>query len=435
MKKQTKKSLLSDLQIFKNIKKDINKSISVKPRKGKDVHDQVNKRNRDRLEAKRLSTQMAYSFFEQQPEWHTYFYLSYLLQKNATQLFDKDIKHALKENAKKENTLHLLLLKELELERLVVQASLNKTDATKLLQLLNDTDQLLKTLQHNNAFRKQSYQAFLWSTGMVSTPDLKNEPPQNTWQKIYFLRKHTYLSTSIDEKIICLKEIFEISQQNNSSAFKRDQAAASANLSTYYMLKGDFEASHQYYNIAINLRKYLRSSNLQSLQYNYISANLRNNNLQRAYEALNQSEITTHNNPSLQFKFILLKCMCYLFHHKAKEIKKILPDKPYKKDALDQAYYYIIWGIYFFHQNKPETCEQMLDTSKRILKKKPLEKAIPKFIDMIKLYNELNLTYTSKVVRKKMLQQINNIDLSKYASGNILPLLWFKHFLLSKHDL
>lgn len=391
----------------------------------------VNERNHARILYQKVEEVIAHAGFQHQPELHSYFYLSELLQRNAFTLFDKDIKKHSKKLKKNEELIAQILLQDLALERKITAGLVTRDTLVSMNKILTHQLELINTFKLNFEFRYKAYQALIHS---IDPEILKNTieistKPNGLWQKIYTLRTEVNSAPSIDQKVVFLLKLHDLTVKSNSNAVKREHAATCSNLATYLMILGKFDKAILYYEAAIKLRKFFRPANYYTLQYNFVGLCLRNNQFEQAYQYMLKVDETVQKLPAIAFKWQLLRSMCCVLYGKEKEIKNILPTVPDKKDKRDYVYFYAIWAIYFTRENKTETALQMLETARSLSKRHKGEASISEFIHLLKKYHLFTYKYGQKQALIKTVELVKNIDLTQFASGNILPLVWLNKYL------
>jgi hypothetical protein len=391
----------------------------------------VNQRNHLRLLLQRMQHTLAITSLQRQAEWEPYFYLSELLQRNAFPQFDKEFKKHYKNLQKNGFTLHCLILKDLELERLVIEAVFTRQSVQRIRQVLAEIDVLMKEYADNFVWRTESYKVFLknFQESMALKPVSEMAKPANTWQKVYALRHQLHSTPHIDEKIGFLKQLYKLTGKQKSRLFQRETATTCSNLATYYMIQGKFDRSLHYFNHALQLRKYFRPTNYLMLQFNYVGLCLRNMQFDLAYKVMLDVDDSIQRLPAVAFKWQLLKCMCYVLAGKEKEIKNLLPAVPQKKEPRDYIYFYAIWAIYFTSTGKSETALQMTTTARSLSGRYKADPGLLAFAVILHKYHLYLRKYSAATAAVKTLALFKNIDLKSLSAGNILPLIWFKKYL------
>jgi hypothetical protein len=425
---------LIDLQyINSNLKDQFLKKVTIdknRKREKKSRPATVNERNRARISFNKLESKIAAEGFSRHKEWHAYFYLSELLQRNAFDLFDKDIKKYIKRFTANENYTVLVLLKDLELERKIIQGSFTKESVQSINLILLQQLKFAEAASENLEWRYKSYAAFMrtiYPSISILNTSLKN--PKGTWQKIYDLRAKMHDAKKIDEKISVLQSLYKITGKSTALTLKREHAAVCGNLATFNMIQGNFDNAHTYYNEAISLRNFFRPAGYFTLQYNFVGLSLRNLQFDLAYQSMLKVDSGIQQLPAIAFKWQLLKCMTYAFAGREKEIKNILPPVPSKKITSDYIYFYIIWAIYFTHTNKTETAQQMLETAQSLCKRHPTEQSMLVFITLLRKYHRFHEDHSHKISVEKTRELLKKVNMKELSSGNILPLVWLNKFL------
>ena len=121
--------------------------------------------------------------------------------------------------------------------------------------------------------------------------------------------------------------------------------------------------------------------------------------------------------------------MCYALYGNEKEIKKVLPNLPDKKNKQDYIYYYMIWAIYFTNENKTDTALQMIETARSLSNRHKGEASMNIFMQTLKKFHLLTYNYNRKTSAKKTLESLKNVNWADLSSGNILPLVWLNTYL------
>ncbi|HLP13077.1 MAG TPA: tetratricopeptide repeat protein [Flavobacteriales bacterium] len=390
----------------------------------------VNDRNRARISFNKLQTKIAIEGFLRQKEWHAYFYLSELLQRNAFDLFDKDIKKYIKRFTTHEDYATLLLLKDLELERKIMEGSVVKETVHDINLILLQQLKFSEAAAENLVWRYKYYGAFMRNIHPgIHIVQSNTKKPSGIWQKIYHLRARVQETKNIDEKIQALLEIYKLTHKSTAHNLRREYVAACNNLATFYMISGNFSGALTYYNQALTLKQYIRPALYYTLQYNFVGLCLRNLQFQLAYQSMLKVDSAIQQLPAIAFKWQLLKSMCFAFAGKEKEIKNILPASPNKKNSADYIYFYVIWAIYFSHSAKSETAVQMLETAQNLCKRHNGEKSMLVFVTLLRKYHRFNEDFTPKKSAQKTLELLKKVDMQELSSGNILPLVWLNKFL------
>lgn len=406
-------------------------TLPLNPKKDKKTGaSSVNERNRARISFNKLESKIAAEGFLRHKEWHAYFYLSELLQRNAFDLFDKDIKKYTKRFTTSENYALLVLLKDLELERKIIEGSLTKNSVQSMNLILLQQLQFAGAVTENLEWRYKSYASLMHTIHPALTVlNTSTRKPSGTWQKIYDLRAKMHDAKKIDEKISVLQSLYKITGKSTAVTLKREHAAVCGNLATFNMIQGHFTNALAFYNEAIALRSFFRPAGYFTLQYNFVGLSLRNLQFDLAYQSMLKVDSGIQQLPAIAFKWQLLKCMTYAFAGREKEIKNILPAVPNKKNTADYIYFYIIWSIYFTHSNKTETAVQMLETAQSLCKRHGGEQNMLVFITLLRKYHRFHEDYSHKTSVEKTLDLLKKVDMKELSSGNILPLVWLNKFL------
>lgn len=391
----------------------------------------VNQRNHLRLLLKKQGQTMAVTGLQRQSEWVPYFYLSELLQRNVFVLFDKEFKKHYKTLRKKGFTAVCLLLKELELERMITEGVFTRQSVQKISIILEETHLLLEEHKNNFVWRTEAYKVFLrgFHPSLAVKPVKELVKPANIWQKVYALRYQLHSTADINEKIEYLRQLYRLTSKQDSRLLQRETATTCSNLATYYMIQGKFDLSLGYFNRALRLKKYFRPANYLMLQFNYVGLSLRNLQFDTAYRIMLDVDESIQGLASVSFKWKLLKSMCYVFAGKEKEIRNILPGVPEKKDSRDYIYFYAIWAIYFTRINKSDTAVQMIETARGLSRRHQGDPGLLAFVVTIKKYHLFLHRYSSSTAAVKALELVKKIDLKSLTAGNILPLIWLKNYL------
>ncbi|HYG51508.1 MAG TPA: tetratricopeptide repeat protein [Flavobacteriales bacterium] len=432
MNKKTKLTGIQEINYKNKDHFELKVTIGETEKKGKKPRPATtNERNRARLSFNKLQTKIAAEGFSRHKEWHAYFYLSELLQRNAFDLFDKDIKKYIKRFTATEDYTTLVLLKDLELERKIMEGAITKETVYDINLVLLQQMKFAEAAAENLAWRYKYYAALMRTIHPgFQTAGHFQKKPSGVWQKIYDLRAKVQETKKIDEKISALLSLYAITRKSTAHNLRREHVTVCNNLATFYMITGNFSEALIYYNQALAMRHYIRPALYYTIQYNFVGLSLRNLQFDLAYQSMLKVDSAIQQLPAIAFKWQLLKSMCYAFAGKEKEIKNILPATPNKKNTADYIYFYIIWAIYFTHAGKRETAQQMLETAQKLCKRHTSEKSMYAFITLLRKYHRFIEEHPHKTAAKKTLGLLKNVNMQELSSGNILPLVWLNKFLM-----
>lgn len=403
----------------------------------REKHDEKQKpsnyleRNHLRHAVKKIKSFLAEKTFKQSTDWQNYFYLSELFNRNAFDLFDKEIKQILRKSENETLSLQMILIKELQLERMVAQSIISKEQSILIHKLLMSIEKDINNYNIQFNLKAETLRKHL----SFINPDVPVKPiaaiatTSSIIDKINIIKYTIYSEPNIDQKIKHHKVILKLCNKKQSPILKREYANSCANMATYLMLLGKFKASETYIHTANTFKSYFRPSNYLMLLFNYVGLCLRNKQFITAFTLVQENDKALDKFKPIAYKWKLLKAMCYALVHREKEIKSILPEKPNKKDSSDYIYFYLIWAIYFIKIEKNETAGNMIQTAFNIYNRKGKDKGLQQFILIVKQYLKLRIRYTSAKSAKILLEQINNLNFNEFSQGNILPLIWIQEYL------